>query len=251
MGLTARQIVADTPAAVLALHLEPAFDLPEGRVAETALSRARLGVALTAYRSAAAAWAKVMLPIAPYTETSGSYLNVAGELQTVQATVKPRGEARPAWKVLRVLANLCALPGFEYDSTDAVRTAILARHPVAAGLSKGVRGELEVPQPVAVPAGAVERVADLPIYRSDAIVRRAESLQNAPASLVTELRLHPQTASALGLADAKVARVRGVGQAWRLSVDAAVVPGTVRIPLALEQTVMLASAHGAIELERV
>ncbi len=67
----------------------------------------------------------MLLPVAPFTETSGTFVNAEGRVQSFHAVVKPLGDTRPAWKVLRVLANLLELPGFDYESSQDVLTAAI------------------------------------------------------------------------------------------------------------------------------
>ena len=121
----------------------------------------------------------MLLPIAPFTETSGTFVNAEGRAQSFHGVVKPLGEARPAWKVLRVLGNLLGLPGFSFETSDEVRAdAIGDAATIAARLAVDVPVD---PAPLtlrrAAAAGALERIADVPIYATDPIVRRAPALQ--------------------------------------------------------------------------
>ncbi len=121
---------------LLLLNLEPALDAADPVAADAALQGSGLVVALTAFKDAAVANADVLLPIAPFTETAGSFVNAEGRLQAFNGVVAPLGETRPAWKVLRVLGNLLELPGFDFDSAEQVRAAALgdaATLPCAAG----------------------------------------------------------------------------------------------------------------------
>src|SRR3989441_4589948 len=120
-GLNARTLLEQPRRAYLLLNAEPDFDCHDPRTAIKAMGAADLVVAMAAYRSFAADYANVLLPIVPSTETSGTYVNCEGRMQSFNGAVKPLGEARPAWKVLRVLGNLMSLPGFDHESTEAVR----------------------------------------------------------------------------------------------------------------------------------
>src|SRR3990167_4742837 len=91
-----------------------------------AMRAADMVVAMSAWKHHATDYADVLLPIAPFTETSGTFVNTEGRVQSFNGAVKPLGEARPAWKVLRVLGNLLDVPGFDYDSSEAVRDEVLA-----------------------------------------------------------------------------------------------------------------------------
>ena len=246
-GKSAAAMVKAMPRGMIVLHAEPGRDMAQGAQAEAAL-RGAFSVALTPFRSAAESWASVMLPIAPFTETSGTFINTAGEAQSFHATVKPLGQTRPGWKVLRVLANIMALPGFQQESSEAVRDEVLGQGSVASRLNSTVT---VAPAPVALSAASgLERVAEVPIYHSDAVVRRAESLQAAPAAKVAAVRVHPDTAAKLGLTGAAQVRVKGLATPLSFATDASLPAGAVRIPLGLSSTVAVGAAHGRVELER-
>ncbi len=162
-GKTAAQMLAEPLKAYVVLHAEPALDADNGPQALAALRGAQFAVALTAYRSSAEDWADVMLPVAPFTETSGTFVNAAGVAQSFKGTVAPYGQTRPAWKVLRVLGNVLHLAGFEDETSEAVRDAALA-----GGVEGRLSNEIKAALGLGQPAGALERLADVPIYRSDA-----------------------------------------------------------------------------------
>src|SRR5690606_15992885 len=111
---------------------------------------------------------------APFSETSGTFVNCEGRAQSFNGTVKPLGDARPGWKVLRVLGNLLELDGFDYDASETIRNEIIgANAPAEANLQPRLNNiGKALPQVVkAGSAAALERVADVPIYATDAIVR--------------------------------------------------------------------------------
>ncbi len=250
-GRSMAEMFNDADACFVSLHLEPGLDLAAGPAAVATLQSAVASgtgvVALTAYKSAVSDCASVMLPIAPFTETSGSQVNLSGRLQSFQAVVPPQGQCRPAWKVLRVLGNLCDVAGFEFESSEAVREALLPgavvgeRLPgllcrfVASSASSAVAGSAA--KASASGAAGLERVAPLAIYSSDAIVRRAESLAATRQGQCPEARVSPATAQALGLVSGGWVRVSTVGTQGRhgealvgLVVDAKVAPNTVVLP---------------------
>jgi len=130
-------------------------------------------VALTPYRTAGIeAAADVMLPLGTAFETAGTYVNGEGRVQSFAGVATPVGEARPGWKILRVLGNLLDAPGFDYLSAEAVRDEALGVIGQAAG-DNAYAGEHVCGEPVE-PQGAV---LDVPIYRVDALVRHAHALQ--------------------------------------------------------------------------
>jgi NADH-quinone oxidoreductase subunit G len=171
-GRHAAQMLAGGVRALVLLNTEPAFDAAGGNNAANALGSAQMVVSMSPFK-ANLDIADVLLPIAPFTETSGSFVNAEGRIQGFHAVVKPAGDARPAWKVLRVLGNMLGVAGFDFESTpDVLRRAGLPE----SGL---VPSERLSNQTVAVidlaPAGPDPVVA--PIYQLDSIVRRATSLQ--------------------------------------------------------------------------
>src|SRR5512145_295864 len=126
---------------------------------------------MSPYQHRATEYAHVLLPVAPFTETAGTFVNTEGIAQSFQGVVRPLGETRPAWKVLRVLGNLLGIPGFEHDSAEDVRREALGERGVEGLLDnrlKDVRVDTVTP-----PAGGIQRVAEVPIHAADAIVRRS------------------------------------------------------------------------------
>ncbi len=115
--------------------------------------------------------AHVLLPIGTFAETSGTYVNLEGLWQSFSGAAQPVGQARPGWKVLRVLGNLLGLAGFEQMSSEEVRDALKARIAQSAGAPAPASAQ---PAVVAAPDAAV---VDLPAYQIDGILRRAGALQ--------------------------------------------------------------------------
>jgi NADH-quinone oxidoreductase subunit G len=154
--------------------------------------------------------------------------------------VKPQGEARPAWKVLRVLGEQLGLGGFAYDSAEAVRAAALGDELALSSKLGEVKAAAVsvVPQPS---TGGLERAAPMPIYRSDLIVRRAPSLQQTTDASPPVVAVHPETAAQLNLAIGSPARVRTLsGEAMLpVSADERVPPGVARVPAGHAATSLL------------
>ena len=173
--MNAGQMLDGALKAVLLLNTEPAFDSAAG---DAGLRSAGMVVTLSPFK-ANMDISDVLLPIAPFTETSGSFVNAEGRLQGFHAVVKPLGDTRPAWKVLRVLGNLMGLSGFDADSSQSVLATVLpgavsGQLVEASRLSNADAGV----GPAAAdqsPAKAVPCVAS--IYQLDSLVRRASSLQ--------------------------------------------------------------------------
>jgi len=173
-------------------------------------------------------------------------------VQSFNGVVRPAGEARPGWKVLRVLGNLLDLPGFDQDSADAVRAQALPAD-VAARLDNRVSGAIG---PIAAPAqaGALERLPEVAIYSVDPIVRRAPSLQQTRDARAPKARVSPATLAALGgpaSGDKVRVSMAGGGDALvELAVDPALADGVLRLASGHEATVRLAAMTGAARVER-
>jgi NADH-quinone oxidoreductase subunit G len=168
-GLHAGQMLAGGLKAVLLFNNEPAFDAAGGA---GALSKAQMVVSLSPFK-ANMDISDVLLPIAPFTETSGSFVNAEGRLQGFHAVVKPAGDARPGWKVLRVLANTLGLTGFDFESSpDVLAHAGLAD----TGLVAAGRLGNQTSAPIDLSPAATDPVV-ASIYQLDSIVRRAPALQ--------------------------------------------------------------------------
>jgi NADH-quinone oxidoreductase subunit G len=230
--------------------VEPEVDTASPTEWVRTLDQADFTVAFSAYRPASSLKANVVLPIVPCTETGGSFANMEGRVQSFNAVVKPLGEARPGWKVLRVLGDALGLAGFEAETLEQVRAAM------APDLAALVAGRLDnaveaFEFSLAPPAGGLERVAEVPLYSSDAIVRRAASLQRtAEARAAGKARMNAATAAAQGLAAGDAVRVAQGGGSAQLvvAIDGALADGCVRVALATEATSML--GEGAMTLAK-
>ncbi|MEK9721700.1 MAG: molybdopterin-dependent oxidoreductase, partial [Quisquiliibacterium sp.] len=254
-GLNAREMIVQPRAAYLLLGNEPAFDHGMPQIASTALAAADTVIALTAYRSEELLdKADCLLPVTPATETAGTFVNAEGSVQSFNGVVRPRGNARPAWKVLRVLGNLLEMPGFEFDSPEAVREAAL-QSGVQSRLSNQIAPDpkgLRLVSVAAVAAGEVERLADVPLYFSDGVVRRAPSLQQVSDSQPPRARMNASTLQALGVSDGDLVRVaQGQGEAHvKAELDPRVANGVVRLAAAHASTATLSSMFGVVRVSK-
>jgi NADH-quinone oxidoreductase subunit G len=176
VGLNAGQMLTTGGLkAALLLHTEPAFDSALGTTAAKALGQCQMVISLNPFK-ANMDFCDVVLPVAPFTETSGTFVNAEGRVQSFHAVVKPLADTRPGWKVLRVLANMLSLPGFDFDSSQAVLVKALGDSAISSNqipidrMSNKSLGEIDLS-----PASKAPVVAG--IYALDGIVRRASSLQ--------------------------------------------------------------------------
>ncbi len=248
-GLNAAQLVAQPRKAYLIVNAEPELDCADGAAALAALQQASSVIVLSPFKSPAALdYADVLLPVAPFTETSGTFVNTEGRVQGFYAVTKPLGEARPAWKVLRVLGNLLNLAGFDYDSSETVRDACLGGKPeFVAGLDNAVKpGALQL----ADEASGLQRVADVPIHFADPLVRRAPSLQATKDAVAPTARMNAATLASLGIAAGQQVKVGAGGTALKAELDAGVPGNCVRIPAAHASTVAVGPLFGSLIVER-
>ena len=246
-GLDARRMLIEPRRAYVLWNTEPELDCHNPRLALAAMRAAEFVVALSPFRHLAGA--HVLLPTAPYRETAGTFINMAGRVQSFQGAVKPLEETRPGWKVLRVLGNLLGLTGFEYNSAEEVKAAVLDGRDVAAELSNAPAAAFSA----GAPAGGIERIAEVPIYFADALARRAAPLQMTRDARPPTARMAPALMQRLGLADGDRVRVLQDGGEATLPAqgDAGVPPGCVRIAAAHPLTADLGDMFGTVTLERV
>jgi NADH-quinone oxidoreductase subunit G len=174
-GLNAAQMLDGGLKAAILLNVEPAFDAANGQRAVAGLAKCEMVVSMSPFKANMDV-ADVLLPIAPWTETPGTFVNAEGRVQSFHAVVKPAGDARPAWKVLRVIANTLGLPGFDFESAQDVLAAARGAQDVAATHVQGDKLSNATSAGIDV-AAAAGQPAVAAIYQLDPIVRRARSLQ--------------------------------------------------------------------------
>jgi NADH-quinone oxidoreductase subunit G len=236
--------------AIVVLHAEPELDCGDPQRARSALAAAQFVVVLSPYRTGLD-YANVILPVGPFTETAGSFVNTEGRLQSFHATVNPLGEARPAWKVLRVMGSLLGVPDFEYDNVQQVRDACLAGRSVPALLSNEISA---AGAPGATPASTqeIQRIAEVPIYFADPLVRRSPPLQKTKDAEAPKAWMNRKLATRLGLARGDAVLVRqGDGQAkLAAALDDRLPEGCVRIAAGHASTAGLGAMSGTVTLEK-
>ena len=311
-GLDAHAMLAQPRRGYLLINLEPELDSADPLAFEHALAHAETVVALSAYRSESLlASAHVLLPITPFTETSGTYVSCEGRAQSFNGVVKPQGDARPGWKVLRVLGSMFGAPGFDaIDRSEQVRDDVLGgpglastprqdaaplRHgldnglkesaltapnaggaPVSAGAAHlaGQPGSAVGTEPGRAPSGTLERIAELPLYAVDGIVRRSSALQATRVARAPQALVASVTLAALGLTAGEAVLVApavpvghgsaghedhsahsangsaGVGARLEIAVDDHLPAGCVRVDGAHPSTVAAGAWSGAVTVTR-
>ena len=252
-GLNAQQMLARSLRAYLLLGVEAELDTHDPVAAMQAIEGADFVVVMSPYKGRSLDYADVLLPIAPWTETSGTFVNTEGRVQSFNAVVKPLGEARPAWKVLRVLGNLLGLSGFDFNDSREVLREALGETPtgsVQAFLSNEVHGVAAKP-PAA--SQGLERVAEVPIYQTDAVVRRAPSLQMTLDAALPVARMNSRLIARLGLEVNGHVSLRQTASALTLKVecDDLLPDECIRVPSGHPLTAGLGPMFGAITVEPV
>jgi NADH-quinone oxidoreductase subunit G len=233
--------------AFVLLNVEPELDCADPQAALTAMRRAQCVISLSAYKTGLD-YAHVLLPITPFTETAGSFVSTEGRLQSFHATVNPLGEARPAWKVLRVLGTLLGRPGFELDTVEEVRAACIGGRELQGLLSNRISLEgksFEKPQ-------GIQRIADVPIYFADPLVRRSAPLQKTRDARPPKAWMNGRLAARLGVTPKDQVLVKqNAGQA-RLGValDDRLPDDCVRVAAAHASTAALGPMFGTVTVER-
>ena len=248
-GLNAAEMLAKPLKAYLLFNTEPVLDAANAAQAAKALAAAEMVVAFSPFQ-ANVEFADVILPIAPFTETGGSFVNAEGRVQSFHGVVRPLGETRPGWKVLRVLGNLLGLNAFTQESVEDVRAAagLNDAAKVSARLSNASSA---TPQLVAAPAG-LQRIANVPLYATDSVVRRAPSLQATADAAAPLLAIGAALAAKLGVqAGAKVRVKQGEGSVvLPAAIDATLAADTVRVSAGCPETAALGAVFGTVSLER-
>lgn len=236
--------------ALLTFNIEPEFDCANGSKALNAVKAAGFVVAVNSFATdTMKAYADVILPLATFTETSGTYVNGEGFWQGFQGVTQPFGESRPGWKILRVLGNLFNLGGFEYTSSQEVKDELKAQCQ-----SLQLSNKLAAQTPVVEKfSGKLQRMGDAPIYTIDPLVRRATALQKTADAMQSAVHINSQQAQASGVMNAKKIKVtQADGYAYLpVAIDENIPDGCVWIAAATDSTASLGATFGAIEIEPI
>ena len=252
-GKNAQAMLRDPLKAYLLLGVEAELDTHDPQQALAAMKQAELVVALSPYQHQAVDYARVMLPISPFTETAGTFINTEGTVQSFNGVVMPLGETRPAWKVLRVLGNLLGVSGFKHDSAEDVKREVLGGKEEISNITNNLYNISRLDAIAPVQTGGLQRIAEVPIYAADAIVRRAPSLQKTRDAAAPVAAMNRALAEKLGLRDGDQVRVRqGAGEAVvPYAMDDKLPADCIRLAAAREETAGLGAMFGTIGAERV
>jgi len=247
----AAKLFSEPKKAYVLLNAEPELDAANPQQARAALDSAEMVVVMSAFQHGFD-YADVLLPISPFSETSGTFVNCEGRAQSFNGTVKPAGDTRPAWKVLRVLGNLLGLTGFEYETSESIRDELFGKGvtDLSAKLNNVSKSALSAA--TYGTDGALERVTDVPIYFADPIARRSEPLLRTADSNAPLVQLPSALAEKLGVvAGNKVKVSQGSGSAILVAgIDARLPSNAVRVAASHAATSTLGAMFGAITVEK-
>jgi NADH-quinone oxidoreductase subunit G len=228
------------------MGVEPGYDFANPSGARKSMLAAEFVVLLSAYDNESMHdYADVILPISPYAETSGTYVNVDNTWQTVKGALTPLGESRPAWKVLRVLGNLFNCQDFNYTSSEEVLDE------VKSAVSINLEPKYSPYYPESLPEinHSLVRVGEWPLYRSDAIVRHTIELQDCAASESSCIRVHPETANRLQLKEHATVSQGDIEITLPLKRDERIAADVVWVANAMPETVDLGHSFAAITIK--
>jgi len=249
-GKNIGQLFDEPATATVLLNLEPDLDAAQSRTMIDSLSSNNFVVAISSYNSVALQeTADIILPAAGFTETSGTYVNAEGHWQSFNGLQPPHGEARPAWKILRVLGNMMKLDGFDYISSEQVRDE-------CRGLCESLEldNSVRASEKIRLNAvnGELKRCADVPMYAADAILRRASSLQQTQDAQVFAITLNAAEAERQGVADVDSVIVKqgSLSAQLALHIDENIPDGSAWMPMALHGNELLGHPFGDIEIEK-
>ena len=251
-GAGVESVLSGDRRAVVLMNIEPDVDLPNPVQARAALAKANTVIALSAFKSAdLLELADVILPITTFTETVSTFVNAEARVQTIQPSVKPLGDSRPAWKVLRVLGGLLTLDGFLFNMPEevlgeALNESYCTRLNNQATSKTITNGNL-------APIGGLERLADVNIYAGDPIVRRSPALQlTRDAKRGNQAGLNQKLFTELGLKEGDAVLVTQGSQSVDMpaTLEANLAPGVVRISAGTMASAKLGSMFGPVTVSR-
>ena len=254
-GLHARGMLENPRSAYVLFNIEADYDAWHPELALQAFNDASCVIAINSFMSPSLqSHADIILPLASFAETPGTYVNIEGRWQTIAAAAgKPPGEARPGWRILRVLGNLFELPGFDYQTVAEVRDELQQRCvELQLTQSDPPKNPPELPAAALAPAsGRLLRLSDIPIYATDPVVRRAEPLQaTADGINAGKAALCTTTATTLGLSHATSLSIKLQEQTINLPMrlDDGVPPGCVLIGIGVPGLPLLGPAFAELEV---
>jgi len=250
-GLDAHAMLTTPRKGYLLFAVEPEHDCADAAAASSAMNAAEVVVAITPFASdALKACADVLLPMGPFTETSGTCVNAEGRWQSFAGVASPVGDSRPGWKVLRVLGNQFGLDGFEQHNSEQIRDALREQVGTLTLDNSQAAGTVAAPMSVS----GLQRIGDVAILSVDALVRRAASLQATPdAEAAAHCRINAAQAESSGVQDGDTVTVKqdDAGTTLTVEISERVPDGCVWVQTGTDQSAALGAAFGPVSIERV
>ena len=250
VGKNISQLADEKLAACLLLNVEPDTDAVAAKELLATLNNTDFVVSISAYNSASLKdVADVLLPAASFTETSGTYVNAEGFWQSFNGVVEPKGGARPAWKILRVLGNLTGVDGFDYISSEDVKNEVRS---LCESIELSNTSSDTPSFEINAISDELHRSTDVPMYATDSLVRRATSLQKTIDAQTLCVRLNVSEAQRLNVNDASSVTVKqgDVSSVLPLVIDGSIPDASAWIPTAVEGCDSLGGAFGVVNIEK-
>jgi len=250
-GLNAQQMWQNSCRSYVLFGVEPEHDCADPVLAQSALQQASFVVSINSYLTDTILnYSDVILPLAAYAETSGTFVNIDHQWQSFTGAVPAQGESRPGWKILRVLGNIAKLNGFDYVSSqdiyDEVRDEITLR-------SKAQNKGNTIPENLDVNSDSLMLISEVPMYQTDAVVRRSAALQNTPENQDLSLaRLCSQTAEKFGLSEAEKMTIHQGDHTLTVgfTVDDSIAINCIYLASGISATAALGAAFSSVTVER-
>ena len=246
-GLNAQQCWEKSLRAYLLMGFDPARDTAQPAIVHEALRRASFVVAIDSFDNDwVRQYANVILPMACFTETSGTFINVEQRKQQFSGAVAPRGDSRPGWKILRVLGNICKLPGFDYISSQDVVDDIEAGF---GGIRRPVSSPF-IPDSLALTSDMM-LISEVPMYRTDSLLRHSSALQQTPEMLACmQARMNSNEARKRGLDPQHLVSVRCEDREARLplEIDDDIADGCIYVAATTEAALNLGAMYAQVNV---
>jgi len=250
VGANMTDMLASPKKALITFNIEPEFDVANPAQAMDAIDAADFKVVINNYASEAMKeYADVILPLAAFTETSGTFVNAEGFWQSFKGAVSPMGESRPGWKILRVLGNLMDVDGFDYLSSEDVRNEVKEQ---CRELQLDNNGSTDAPFAAVTKTAGLQRVGDVPLYAADSLVRRATPLQLTKDADQNHVAINSTLAASLKIKEGEKVSITQSGHTELVEVrmDDAIADDCVWLPAAEELSVQMGNTYSPIELEK-
>lgn len=245
--LNSEQIWRQKLRAYLLFGVEPELDCANPNLALTALQHASLVVSITSYvTDTVLAYADVILPLASFAETSGTFIGIDGQWQSFTGAVTAKANSRPGWKILRVLGNLANIKKFDYVSSEGVRDEVGDQFTMQSPANKSSY----IPDELAV-TSTLMAISEVPMYQTDDVVRRSEPLQNTPENKRASLaRMNSKEAEKYKLSEAKMIKVTEGDNhlIMAFEIDDAIADSCIYIAAGIAQTSILGANFADVQV---